>query len=87
MSLASVLVISEKVGRWPRKVRTSAFAAALRVSSSVSCSRLSVGSSDSSSPSTSKRSAAIVSSNSRFQAPRPVTAFSWKSCSSLSSSW
>ena len=38
-------------------------------------------------PSTSKRSAVIVSLNSLFHAPRPETAFSWNSCSILSSSW
>ena len=45
----------------------------------ASWNRLSVGSSVSSSPSTLKRSEAMVSSNRRFQAAWPVTDFSWKS--------
>src|SRR6266851_3294633 len=85
LSLASVLVISVNSRRFARKVSASASAAAWRLASRSSCSRLRVGSIASSSPSTLKRSEASVSSNSRCQA-RLVTDFSWNSCSTRSSS-
>ena len=54
----------------------SAANGSLRLASSCSIRRLSVGSSVNSLPPTSKRSAAIVSSNARFQAVSPVIDFS-----------
>ena len=78
--------MSVKVRRFALKVLASASEASLRTLSSGSCSLLRVGSMGSSSPRTVKRKEAMVSSNRRFQAERPVTDFSWKSCSILSSS-
>ena len=66
----------------------SASAAAWRRAPSGCMRKFKVGSSGSGagSPFTSKRSADMVSSNSRFQAPRAVSDFSWNSRSSFSSS-
>ena len=87
MSLASVLVMWAKSLMLVLNVAASASAAALppgviailqQVERRLERQLLAVDG---------KAQAAIVSSNSRFQAPRPVTDFSWKSCSTRSSSW
>ena len=61
-------MISANVRRFSLKVFASARDAALRFASFESCIRLSVGSIASDLPATLKRSLAMVSSNSRFQA-------------------
>ena len=63
-----------------------ACAAFLRMAGSASCNMLSVTSSGNVSPSTSKVSDAMVSSNRRLKALAPVIDFSRNSCSILSSS-
>ena len=87
MSLASVLVMWVKRRMFVLKVAASASAAALRFASSVILQEVQRRLDRQLLAVDVEAEAAIVSSKRRFQAPRPVTDFSWKSCSTRSSSW
>ena len=87
LSFASVLVIREKSLMLAAKVAAMAWPAASRVARSVEESLLRAAETVRSSPLRGTLRAAMVSSNRRDQAERPVTSFSCRSFSSWSSSW
>lgn len=87
MSLASTLVISENRRMREPKASETPRAAASRTARSRSESLFSAAETVISSPATGTVMPAMVSSNRRFQAARPVTSFSCSSFSSSSESW
>ena len=87
LSFARVLVMSENSRTRSPKAAETPLAAASRTARSVSESLFSAAETESSSPATVMVMLAIVSSNRRFQAARPVTSFSCSSFSISSGSW